>query len=90
MHYIITQLLLLLLALHGGVAFQTNSINISCLPTSFHQSPIYANNNPKEEVVSNHKSDVEIIARKIMVKGDVNGGYVRTCILNEVIKINMT
>ena len=27
---------------------------------------------------------MDIIARRIIVKGDINGGYVRTCVLNEV------
>ena len=28
--------------------------------------------------------DDEIIGRRIVVKGDVNGGYYRSCVLNEV------
>ena len=28
--------------------------------------------------------ETEIVARRITVRGDVNGGYVRTCVLNEV------
>ena len=28
--------------------------------------------------------DAEIVARRIIVKGDVQGGYYRSCVLNEV------
>ena len=27
---------------------------------------------------------IEIVGRRILVKGDVNGGYYRSCVLNEV------
>ena len=34
---------------------------------------------------SNNSNDpAQIVGRRIIVKGDVNGGYVRTCIQNEV------
>ena len=32
----------------------------------------------------NGASDEEIVGRRIIVKGDVNGGYYRSCVLNEV------
>ena len=32
----------------------------------------------------NGASDDEIVGRRIIVKGDVNGGYYRSCVLNEV------
>ena len=30
------------------------------------------------------ETDVEVVARRITVKGDVQGGYYRSCVLNEV------
>lgn len=32
----------------------------------------------------NDQSSGEIVARRIIVKGDVQGGYYRSCVLNEV------
>ena len=31
-----------------------------------------------------HGDSAEIVARRIVVKGDVQGGYYRSCVLNEV------
>ena len=46
--------------------------------TSQTRSPMYAE--PK-----NKSGDPdEIVARRIIVKGDVQGGYYRSCVLNEV------
>ena len=40
-----------------------------------------------ERVRTNLAAEVdnnEIVGRRILVKGDVNGGYYRSCVLNEV------
>lgn len=43
---------------------------------------------PKRQLTSlnaeSANDPAEIVGRRILVKGDVNGGYVRTCIQNEV------
>jgi hypothetical protein len=42
-----------------------------------------SNNNNEMEKKQNESKDA-IIARRIIVKGDVQGGYYRACVLNEV------
>jgi acylphosphatase len=41
---------------------------------------------PEEDHTNNDNGTQEIIARRIIVKGDVQGGYYRSCVLNEVNK----
>ena len=39
-------------------------------------------------LASEHADDNEIVAKRIFVKGDVQGGYYRSCVLNEVRGMN--
>lgn len=50
--------------------------------TLLHETSINGSDDKNQSYDKNDKSD-EIVARRIIVKGDVQGGYYRSCVLNE-------
>jgi hypothetical protein len=49
------------------------------------ENQVFAETTKKEQSTSSQSEDPnEIVARRIIVKGDVQGGYYRACVLNEV------
>lgn len=75
-----SSLILKLFLLVGVIASYVHAFapSIRVPPASIQSSCIYA------EAASATADPKEIIGKTITVKGDVNGGYVRTCIVNEV------
>lgn len=60
-------------SVEGFVPTTTTSLSTPMMPTT---SSLFAENGAS--------SDDDIVGRRIIVKGDVNGGYYRSCVLNEV------
>ena len=63
----------------GFSVFVPQSFRLNCRQTT---TTIFGAN--ADDSSSNYNDPAQIVGRRITVKGDVNGGYVRTCIQNEV------
>lgn len=73
----ISNILLLLVALSSKTYVAAFSTNPVCITSQRLSSSLYAE-------AATGADPQEVIGKTIKVKGDVNGGYVRTCIKNEV------
>lgn len=73
----ISNTFLLLVALFSTTYVEAFSTNPVCVTSPRLSSALYAE-------TATGADPQEIIGKTIKVKGDVNGGYVRTCIKNEV------
>lgn len=72
--------------LSNNNAFQKPQFVSSSPSSSQRQSTSTSSSSRLLDAKSETATD-EIIARRIIVKGDVQGGYYRSCVLNEVSKI---
>ena len=88
------QLLLLLTSLLASMAFVPSPLG-TVPKTSSHQPPLPINNihynshirskgMPTLFMTNDEQDPNETVARRIIVTGDVDGGYYRTCVINEV------
>lgn len=75
----ISNILLLLVALSSKTYVAAFSTNPVCITSQRLSSSLYAE-------AATGADPQEVIGKTIKVKGDVNGGYVRTCIKNEASK----
>lgn len=72
----------LFLLIAGVRSFAPTPTNLSLtIGSSFEKLPTTTSLSSEE---SDFNDPEQIVGKKIIVKGDVNGGYVRTCIRNEV------
>lgn len=72
-----------LLAIWGAQSFAPQKLSVTQAP--FRQiSSLNAGGEGETKTTTAEDSKRRIVGKKIIVKGDVNSGYVRTCISNEV------